>query len=439
MRPPSVRHPPLAAAAWCRAAHEARQREAATPVAPALELRRRGDTHLLELCVGGMRHRLTLRTPDRAVAERMAREAARDLEAVRARTAAGLPTAIACGALFDVSERQELPTLARGTPDAYRDSLKPLRAYFVEQLGAPTIDRVRAKDVTGYLAWRRVARIRARVEGAGEAPPAAPLANRTLQKDRAVLHRVFALAERLEYRDGNPVARVAAPKADSRDPVILSADEYERLLAACGGADRPMLALYVLTLGEAGLRCESEALRLRWEDVDLEQGFLWIASGRDGHGTKGGKGRWVPMTGRLAATMRAHFAAFRLAGRSPWVFHHVVTRAAARRRPQRLTAPGVRRGGRAGRAPRGSAPARPAAPARDDVARRGAEPGARQRGDGARGPAHDDGRHAPGAGAPAEPHRARRRGACRQICRHRGGAAPGGDELSPTEGQGFEP
>ena len=249
---------------------------------------------------------------------------------MRARHAPGPPTAIACGALFDLFERQELPTLACGTQEAYRDSLKPLRAYFVAQLGDPAIDRVRAKDVTGYLAWRRVARMQASAQGEGEARPVVPLASRTLQKDRAVLHRIFALAERLEYRDGNPVARVAAAKADGRDPVILSADEYERRLTACGGADRPMLALYVLTLGEAGLRCESEALRLRWEDVDLEQGFLWIASGRDGHRTKGGKGRWVPMTGRLAAAMRAHFAAFRLAGRSPWVLHHVVTRARQR-------------------------------------------------------------------------------------------------------------
>lgn len=49
-----------------------------------------------------------------------------------------------------------------------------------------------------------------------------------------------------------------------------------------------MLSLYVTTLGEAGVRCDSEALHLRWEDVDLEEGFLWISSGRDGHRTKSG-------------------------------------------------------------------------------------------------------------------------------------------------------
>jgi integrase len=121
---------------------------------------------------------------------------------------------------------------------------------------------------------------------------------------------------------------VTAPKAEKRTPVILDNDQYGKLLEACHG--RPMLSLYVTTLGEAGLRCDSEALYLRWEDVDLEKGFLWIASGRDGHRTKSGKGRWVPMTLTLRAAMRGHFAKFRFAtygGRgSLWVFHHVSTR-----------------------------------------------------------------------------------------------------------------
>jgi integrase/recombinase XerC len=132
----------------------------------------------------------------------------------------------------------------------------------------------------------------------------------------------------LASRAGNPVSRVTAPKAEKRTPVILDADQYAGLLEAC--QDRPMLSLYVTTLGEAGVRCDSEALHLRWEDVDLEEGFLWIASGRDGHRTKSGKGRWVPMTPKLRQAMREHFARFRFATyngqRTPWVFHHTTTR-----------------------------------------------------------------------------------------------------------------
>ncbi len=143
-----------------------------------------------------------------------------------------------------------------------------------------------------------------------------------------MLHAVFALAERLEYRDGNPVALTKAFKSDPRTPVILSIEEYERFLAACEG--RPMLELFVLTLGETGARCESEVLWLRWEDVDLEEGFLQIVSGRNGHRTKSGKSRWVPMTKALRAAMRQHFAAYRFASYNgkptPWLFHHLTSR-----------------------------------------------------------------------------------------------------------------
>lgn len=59
----------------------------------------------------------------------------------------------------------------------------------------------------------------------------------------------------------NPVTDAAVPKADKRDAVLLSDDEYEKPLSACG--ERPMLRLYVLTLGETGMRCESESLWLR--------------------------------------------------------------------------------------------------------------------------------------------------------------------------------
>ena len=91
-----------------------------------------------------------------------------------------------------------------------------------------------------------------------------------------------------------------------------------------------MLHLYALVLGEAGTRAYSEALHLQWEDVDLEEGFLWLSSGRDGHRLKSGKGRLTPMTPRLRQAMREHFAEYRFqvydGQRSPWVFHHSQSR-----------------------------------------------------------------------------------------------------------------
>lgn len=281
-------------------------------------LERRGDSYRVRLCIGGKRHKFTIPTTDRRLAERFAATKARELEEELARKAAGIRTGVTMSELLALFGSQSLPTLSRNTRRTYGDSLKPIRAYFVDVLGDPPVDRLRTADVVAFLSWRRTWRVKGRRKKA----PIAPVSNRTLQKDRAVLHAVMALAARMEFAPSNVVARAEPPKADPRSPVILTTDEYDALLRECGG--RPMLALYVTLLGETGLRCESEALWLRWEDVDLDQKFLHVVSGRDGHRVKSGRSRFVPMTGRLVAALKEHFAHFYFGG-SPWVFHHQTT------------------------------------------------------------------------------------------------------------------
>ncbi len=71
-------------------------------------------------------------------------------------------------------------------------------------------------------------------------------------------------------------------------------------------------------------------LWIQWDDVDLDGGFLKIVTGRNGHRTKGGKSRWVPISPRLRVALREHSLRYRAAkydGQlSPWVFHHTKTR-----------------------------------------------------------------------------------------------------------------
>jgi integrase len=97
---------------------------------------------------------------------------------------------------------------------------------------------------------------------------------------------------------------VRAPKGDPHSPALLTTDEFEKLLETC--ASRPMLHLYVMLLGETSLRAFSEALQLRFEDVDVDGGFIQVRGGSDGHWTKSGKHRWVPLTPRLGIALRAH-------------------------------------------------------------------------------------------------------------------------------------
>jgi len=90
-----------------------------------------------------------------------------------------------------------------------------------------------------------------------------------------------------------------------------------------------MLWLYVLLLGETGLRCESEALWLRWVDLDVADGMITVESLRKGRRNKSGKTRRVPLTRRLRAALQDHMRTFRLATyggeRTEWVFHHTRT------------------------------------------------------------------------------------------------------------------
>jgi integrase/recombinase XerD len=293
-------------------------------------IERRGDSFRVRLCVGGQRYRFNLPHVTEKQAQRFASEKQRELEARAGRKALGLPDVIAFSGLLSRYEAEELPELAPGAQAAYQDSLKPFRAYFVEKLEDPLIENIAAAHVKQYMSWRRT--------HGPDGKRKKPLSGRTVAKDRAVLHRIFAYADELELREGNPVSRVKPPKSDPRDPVILSADEYERLLAACGHSD--MLYLYTLFLGETGARNESEALWVRWEDLDLGAGFVWIDSGRKGRRTKSGKGRWVPLTPRLSDALSEHRARYRLitygGQRSRWVFHHT--------RRRRNSTPGERIG-----------------------------------------------------------------------------------------------
>jgi integrase len=84
-------------------------------------------------------------------------------------------------------------------------------------------------------------------------------------------------------------------------------DEYESLIEAARTTG-PVPHLIGLLGGEAGLRC-GEMIALEWGDVDLGKRQLCIQRSEwRGHVTvpKGGRLRYVPMTGRLAKALQEH-------------------------------------------------------------------------------------------------------------------------------------
>lgn len=95
--------------------------------------------------------------------------------------------------------------------------------------------------------------------------------------------------------------------APSSSPGFHDFDAFERLVAAATQLDARTL-LVILLAGEAGMRC-GEIMALEWRDVDLVKNQFCVArSDWKGHvtSTKGGRIRYVPLTTRLAATLRAY-------------------------------------------------------------------------------------------------------------------------------------
>lgn len=163
----------------------------------------------------------------------------------------------------------------------------------------PRLRQLGRGDVKRFLAWRRW-------HASDGKEREEPLSGHTLRREYATFRRALEHARDLELIEANPADKVDAPKVEDREPVLLSDEQLEELLEACGEDD--MLRLYLLLLSEAGLRSRSEALHVRWEHVDLSDGFLFVPSGQDGHRTKSGKGRYVPLTARLRDALADHAA-----------------------------------------------------------------------------------------------------------------------------------
>lgn len=99
--------------------------------------------------------------------------------------------------------------------------------------------------------------------------------------------------------------RVPPQSADFLDP-----DQFERLVEVAR-ADGTEALFLVLLGGEAGLRC-GEMMGLKWSDVGLEGNKLQVARSiwkGEVTTTKGERIRYVDITQRLAAALRAHRSA----------------------------------------------------------------------------------------------------------------------------------
>lgn len=172
----------------------------------------------------------------------------------------------------------------------------------------------RGRDATDSPAWRRwhsrpldaikPIHVKALMRELGEKRGRRILANRTA----ATLAACFAAAVREGVITSNPCTTWERyPENDARQRV-LDADELGRFLRAVDALENVFERTLLRVLMETGAR-KSEAVAMRWEDVDLEAGVWRIPS------PKAGRPQALPLPGVTVARL----AKLPHAG-GPWVF-----------------------------------------------------------------------------------------------------------------------
>jgi len=115
-----------------------------------------------------------------------------------------------------------------------------------------------------------------------------------LQGFHTALSALFNFAVEQGYLATSPVKAIKQPKANARVPDYFSDAQVRALLGACGcRRDRAIL----LTLLDTGLR-RAELLNLNVEDLDFDEGFILVRSG------KGNKDRYVPFGQRCGSALK---------------------------------------------------------------------------------------------------------------------------------------
>lgn len=240
---------------------------------------RRGKTYWARAQRQGREYRRSLKTKDRATAERRIRTWLEDLEA------------IAWGdkprrSFDDTAERfvnEHLVTLKPRSAERYGSSLKHLALHF----GGKMLHQITSSELSAFETKRRTEGVR----------PG------TIRRDLSCLSSMLTSAIDWEWVDdgANPVpsymrrrAKRGLKEAPPRTR-YLSEDEERRLLEVV----HPLLKLAIILTIDTGLRRE-ELFSLKWDQVDQRRGVIKTTTL-----TKSGRMRFVPLQTR-SAQLLAH-------------------------------------------------------------------------------------------------------------------------------------
>lgn len=172
------------------------------------------------------------------------------------------------------------------TKEVWGQVVRNLRTFFGEARGLTAVTESDAEDFKMYLVGQK-------------------LASTTVHKRLQFARMFFKAAKKRKLIAANPFAEVSAKGVMQPDRQrFITRAEADKLLAACN----PTWRLIVSLCRYGGLRCPSEVLSLRWQDVNWETNRLTIQSPKTEHHE--GKGsRVIPLFPELREVLTEAFEA----------------------------------------------------------------------------------------------------------------------------------
>jgi excisionase family DNA binding protein len=160
--------------------------------------------------------------------------------------------------------------------DRDRFSMAHLKAF--KDFQNKTLLEISPLNVEAYKAHRK----------AEDASPA------TINRELACLKTIFNKAVEWGKIERNPISRVKKFKEPPAKERILTNEEIGRLLFTA----KPHLKPILIVLLNTGMR-KSEVLSLRWENVDLRKGFIYVGASD----SKSDRSRTIPMSSLVLETL----------------------------------------------------------------------------------------------------------------------------------------
>ena len=157
------------------------------------------------------------------------------------------------------------------------DFVKHLRAFF----GDRRVNQITSELVEKYKGQRRN-QILAREKYVGRDPRDVPMS--TINRELSCLRRIFNLAVSWEKAERNQVKGVRFFREEMLTVKILTDDEIQVLLLCCNRITADVVRFALNT----GMR-RGEILNLKWDQVDLADGYITVTK------TKSGKQRKIPI------------------------------------------------------------------------------------------------------------------------------------------------